>query len=170
MLGGLLEFFCGNTFAWTVYASYGGFFSALGATLSPGFGTVGAYTDATTGEVDLSFYSSFAFFYLFMGLLSFIFLISSVGTNICFVGVFLGYSIAFPLLAGADWSKAQHNHDLAVKLEVGAGAACFVTALCGWWVLLSVMLETVGSPLQVPVGDLSSIVPARTKKTDEETQ
>ena len=58
LLAGLLEFFLGNTFAWVVYASYGGFFASLGATLSPGFGTIGAYTNAD-GSVDMAFYSSY---------------------------------------------------------------------------------------------------------------
>lgn len=101
-----------------------------------------------------------------MGLLSFLFLITSIGTNICFVGIFLGYSIAFPLLAGADWSKASGAFALAHRCEVGGGAACFCVAIFGWWVLLSVMLETVGSPLQLPVGDLSWVYAGRKKVVD----
>lgn len=104
-----------------------------------------------------------------MGLLSLVFLVTSVGTNICFVGIFLAYSIAFPLLAGADWEKTENNFALAHRLEVGAGAACFVVSALGWYVLLSVMLDTVGSPLSLPVGDLSNVYPKK-KVEDEEKQ
>ena len=93
-----------------------------------------------------------------MGVLSMVFLICSVRTNICFVGIFLAYSLAFPLLAASDWEHALGNHDAARTLQIGSGGCCFVVSMLGWYVFLSVMLVSVNFPWSLPVGDLSSLV------------
>lgn len=103
-----------------------------------------------------------------MGLLSFVFLLGSLGTNICFVILFVAYSIAFPLLTGADWAKAQGKYAIAHRCEVGAGAACFVVSAMGWWVLASQVLDSVDSPLRLPIGDLSSLMKKRGSVVSEE--
>ena len=43
LLGGILEFFLGNTFPAVVFCSFGGFWFAYGGTLTPGFGAYAAY-------------------------------------------------------------------------------------------------------------------------------
>lgn len=143
-VGGLLEFFLGHTFAFIVFCSYGGFFASLAATIAE-FST----------STDPAYFASYAFFYLFMGLLSMVFLVSSVATNVCYFVIFLAYSIAFPLLAGADWNTAMGNTAIAHRCTVGAGAACFVVAIMGWVAFASFTLESVNSPVKIPVGDLS---------------
>jgi len=155
-LGGLLDFFCGNVFSSTVYLSYGGFFFALGATLAPNYG-IDAHTENAAGIVGGQFYASYGFFYLFMGLLSFVFLLASLRTNICFVIVFIAYSLAFPLLAAADWEKALGKDKETVdQLLVGGGACCLVVSAACWWVLASILLEA-GKICKLPVGDLSGL-------------
>ncbi|KAK5651680.1 hypothetical protein OQA88_11746 [Cercophora sp. LCS_1] len=158
-LGGLLEFFLAHTFAFVVYCAYGGFFLALGATLAPGFGAEVPY-EGSTGVLGAAFYNSFAFFYLFVGLLSFVFFACSLRTNLCLVLLFLAYTIAFPLLAAADWVHAQGDMDLARRLTVGGGAACFVVSCCSWWAMVDGLMESVDFPIRLPMGDLSKIVPA----------
>ncbi|KAI5817091.1 GPR1/FUN34/yaaH family-domain-containing protein [Pyronema omphalodes] len=157
LLGGILEFFLGNTFAFVVFGSYGGFFLSLGATLTPGFGVLAPYT-TESGALNHAFYNSFGFFYLFTGLLSVVFLICSLRTNIVFVGIFLAYSIAFPLLAASDWAKGMGNEHLGHTLLVAGGAACFVVAMLGWYALLSSLLQSVDFPFDLPMGDLSNII------------
>lgn len=90
-----------------------------------------------------------------MGLLSMVFMVSAVATNVCYFVIFLAYSVAFPLLAGAEWQHALGNNALANKLTVGSGAACFVVAAMGWVAFASFTLESVNSPIRIPVGDLS---------------
>ncbi|KAF8252871.1 hypothetical protein K440DRAFT_652533 [Wilcoxina mikolae CBS 423.85] len=172
LLGGFLEFFLGNTFAFVVFCSYGerllefclmrdaknvgGFFLSVGATLAPGFGALGAFQN-TAGGLNSQFYNTFAFFYLFVGLLSLVFLICSIRTNIVFVAVFLAYSIAFPLLAAADWQQGEGNMEVSHRLEVGGGAACFFVAMLGWYAFLSSLFQSVDFPIELPMGDLSSV-------------
>ncbi|KAK4214256.1 GPR1/FUN34/yaaH family-domain-containing protein [Rhypophila decipiens] len=157
-LGGLLEFFLANTFGFVVYCAYGGFFLALGATLTPGFGAETPYL-SPSGVLGDGFYNSFGFFYLFVGLLSFVFLICSIRTNLCLVVLFLAYTIAFPLLAAAEWTHAQGQMALSHRLTVGGGAACFVVSMCSWWALVGGLLQSVDFPFTLPMGDLSRVVP-----------
>ncbi|KAK0747204.1 GPR1/FUN34/yaaH family-domain-containing protein [Schizothecium vesticola] len=166
-LGGLLEFFLAHTFAFVVYCSYGGFFLALGATLTPGFNAAVPYETAT-GVLGAAFYNSFGFFYLFVGFLSFVFFICSLRTNICLVILFLAYTIAFPLLAAAEWTHAQGQMALSKRLMVGGGAACFVVSLCSWWAMIGGLLESVNFPISLPMGDLSGVIRGRTT-TDVES-
>ncbi|KAK3389984.1 GPR1/FUN34/yaaH family-domain-containing protein [Podospora didyma] len=169
-LGGLLEFFLAHTFAFVVYCSYGGFFLALGATLTPGFNAALPYTSGA-GILDASFYNGFGFFYLFVGVLSFVFFVCSLRTNVCLVILFLAYTIAFPLLAAAEWTHAQGQMALSHRLTVGGGAACFVVSLCSWWAMIGGLFESVDFPFVLPMGDLSEIMPTRTPRTktaDEE--
>jgi len=167
LLGGILEFFLGHTFSFVVFSAYGGFFFALGATLMPVFNATPPYASAD-GSLSTEFYNSFGFFHLFVGLLSMLFLVCSIRTNIVLVILFFAYSIAFPVLAAADWQLGQHNEASARSLEVTAGAACFVVSLCGWYSLAASLLDSVDMPLSLPMGDLSKLVPAR-KAADEET-
>jgi uncharacterized protein len=48
------------------------------------------------------------FFTLFMAVLSFVFLICSLRTNICFFIIFLTLSLVFGLLTGAYWALAAN--------------------------------------------------------------
>ena len=62
-LGGILEFFLGNTFSFVVFCSFGGFWFTLGATLTPAFNAYGAYsTDPNNPALGLQspgFHASF---------------------------------------------------------------------------------------------------------------
>ena len=62
-LGGILEFFLGNTFSFVVFCSFGGFWFTLGATLTPSFNAYGAYAsdpnNIATGLVSPQFHASF---------------------------------------------------------------------------------------------------------------
>ena len=62
-LGGILEFFLGNTFSFVVFCSFGGFWFTLGATLTPAFNAYGAYssdpTNPSLGLQSAGFHASF---------------------------------------------------------------------------------------------------------------
>lgn len=137
----------------------GGFFLALGATLTPGFNAELPYT-TSSHVLNASFYNSFAFFYLFVGVLSFVFFICSLRTNFCLVILFFAYTIAFPLLAAAEWTHAEGKLALSSRLTVGGGAACFVVSMCSWWAMIGGLLQSVNFPFALPMGDLSRVVPA----------
>src|ERR1700744_691066 len=71
VLGGFLEFILGNTFPFVVFSSFGAFWLAFGATLTPYFNASVAYDPLHPAQSssDPVFASTFAFFHVYMGVL-----------------------------------------------------------------------------------------------------
>ncbi|MCJ1452169.1 hypothetical protein MMC28_002511 [Mycoblastus sanguinarius] len=161
-LGGILEFFLGNTFSFVVFCSFGGFWFTLGSTLTPSFNAYGAYAadpnQPAQGLTSAGFHASFGFFLLFMGLLSLIYLICALRTNLVFVAIFLGLLLTFVVLTAAYWHLALGHAEIAAKLQVAAGAFGFLATLAGWWIFFAQMLASVDFPIQIPVGDISHLI------------
>ncbi len=68
-LGGILEFFLGNTFSFVVFCSFGGFWFTLGATLTPAFNAYGAYSpdpsNPALGLESAAFHASFGMMHFY---------------------------------------------------------------------------------------------------------
>merc|ERR1711974_146378 len=45
-----------------------------------------------------------------------------------------------------------------------AGAFCFVTCLCGWYIFFAIMLASVDFPFDLPLVDLSTVVKGASEK------
>jgi succinate-acetate transporter protein len=94
-----------------VFSSYGAFFLSFAATLQPFYYAYGSY--APTGQAEsagletVGFNSSFAFFLIFIAVLSLIFLVLSIRTNVVFVIIFFTLVIFFILLSGVYWQSAN---------------------------------------------------------------
>jgi hypothetical protein len=85
-----------------------------------------------------------------MGILCFIYLICSIRTNLIFFLIFFTLVPAFGLLAGAFLHAAKGNAAIASKCQEAAGAFTFVTCMCGWYILLAIMLASVDFPFDLP--------------------
>ncbi|KAL8841803.1 MAG: hypothetical protein Q9176_002990 [Flavoplaca citrina] len=161
-LGGLLEFFLGNTFASVVFCSFGGFWFTLGSTLTPAFNAYGAYASDPLkpheGLASAGFHASYGFFLLFMGLLCLLYLICALRTNIVFVTIFFGLFFTFVLLTGSYWQGAIGHASAAANLQVASGAFAFLACLAGWWIFFAQMLASVDFPFQLPVGDINHFI------------
>ncbi|KAI1846881.1 hypothetical protein JX265_004851 [Neoarthrinium moseri] len=167
-LSGVLEWILGNSFPATVFCSFGGFWFAFGGTLNPTFGAYSFYasdpSNPTAGLTAARFNASLGFWLVIMGILAFLYMICALRTNIVFVIIFLSLLPAFGLLTAAFWLQAadfEGNTAKANNMFVGAGASLFVTCIAGWYILVSIMFEIVDFPLQLPVGDLSTIIKGR---------
>jgi len=172
ILGGIGEWIIGNTFPFVVFSSFGAFWMSWAGTLQPQFGAYAAYSPnpatPAAGLTSVGFQSSFAFFFLAMGLMCFIYLICSLRTNIAFFLIFLTLTVAFSCLAGSYWQANNGNVKLSGNLQIAAGACTFVTCACGWWIFAAIMLASLDFPLQLPVGDLSRYVKGHSdKKRDD---
>jgi len=173
IIASIFEFLLGNSFPSVVFAVYGGFWLSFAATLTPSFAAFASYapeplTAPAEGLTTQGFNASFAFWLMFMGIITFIFLICSVRTNVAFVVLFLSLVMAFELLAAAFFLNADDitgNANSASKLVVGGGACLFVTSLAGWWIFVALMLAVVDFPFQLPVGDLSSVIRGRSERS-----
>lgn len=169
ILGSVLEFVLGNTFSFVVFGSFGAFWLSFGATLTPYFNASIAYdpTHPATSSENPVFASSFAYFQLYMGLLTFIFLICSLRTNIVFFLMFLCLVPAFCCMAGTFWKIAEGTPatlQTALHLQHAAGGLTFAVSLLGWYLLFVQLLASVDFPFNLPVGDLSRFIKGASEK------
>ncbi|KAI4119319.1 MAG: hypothetical protein LQ345_000756 [Seirophora villosa] len=185
ILGAIGEWIIGNTFPFVVFGTFGAFWLAFGATLVPWFNAYGAYvTDPVAAAANMgnpgnpagleipAFNSSFAFFLIFMGLICLVFLLCSLRTNLVFVTIFFTLVCAFGCLAGAYFNLALYHANeanmaaatRAARCLVAGGAFAFITSLAGWYLFLAIMLASLDFPLQVPVGDLSTLIRGASEK------
>ncbi|KIM93817.1 hypothetical protein OIDMADRAFT_172920 [Oidiodendron maius Zn] len=153
LISGVLEFFLGNTFPFVVLSSFGAFFLSFASTLTPYYNASAAYGNNTA-----EFQATFGFFPLFMGLLCTFYFICALRTNLVFVTIFFFLIIALGLLTAGHWQIAQAQVDLAVNIDIAAGATAFVSAVAGWYLLLSQLLQALEFPFQLPVGDLNGFI------------
>ncbi|KAL8704915.1 MAG: hypothetical protein Q9201_001948 [Fulgogasparrea decipioides] len=170
-LGGILEFFLGNTFAFVVFCSFGGFWFTLGSTLTPFYNAYGAYASDPTklyqGITSEGFHASFGFFLLFMALMSLIYLICALRTNIVFVTIFFGLFMTFVVLAASYWQIGSGHVAVAAKLQIASGAFAFLACMAGWWIFFAQMLASVDFPYQIPVGDISHLIRSGTSRAQD---
>ncbi|KAF2113382.1 GPR1/FUN34/YaaH-class plasma membrane protein [Lophiotrema nucula] len=161
ILGSIGEWIIGNTFPFVVFGSFGAFWLGWAATLQPFYNAYGAYSttgNAADGLNTVGFRSSFAFFFVAMGIMCFIYLICSLRTNMVFFMIFFTLTLAFSCLAGAFWQLNNGNTALAGRLQVAGGAFAFCTTIFGWWIFIAIMLASLDFPFEVPVGDLSRVI------------
>jgi uncharacterized protein len=163
IIGSFLEFILGNTFPFVVFGSFGAFWLAFAATLTPYFNASIAYdpTHPAASADNPVFASTFAYFQLYMGLLCFFFLICSLRTNIVFFAIFLCLVPAFTCMAATFWKIAEGTPSAlqtALKTQHAAGGLTFTVSLLGWYLFFVQLLASVDFPLNLPVGDLSRFI------------
>jgi uncharacterized protein len=127
------------------------------STFQPFYSAVAAYTPNSSQELTPGFVASFAFYALFMGLLSFIFLICSLRTNLIFVLIFTAACLGFLLAAGAFWATAA-GMAIGATLLVATGGAFFAAAMLGWYLLAVIMFVEMDLGIPLPVFDLSTTI------------
>ncbi|KAJ5519722.1 hypothetical protein N7463_000175 [Penicillium fimorum] len=159
LVGGFLECIIGNTFSSVVFMSFACFYLTLAATIQPFYSAYAPYSpspsDPTAGLASEGFNASFVCF----NILCFFYLICSFRTNFVLVYILFTVVIGVGFIIADYWYLAMKETVLAGKLQVGGGAILFAACLGGWYLLLSLLLESVDFPLRLPVGDLSSHVP-----------
>lgn len=157
ILSGLLEWVLGNTFPFVVFVTFGGFWIWFAILNDPSVGIAGAYgATAAEGQTNPAFNDGIAIYLVCWGVLNFIFLLGSLRTNVTFVILFTVLDVAFFLLA-AGYFKLGDGEDATTLLKAG-GAFGFLTTICGWWIMLALILGSTGMPFSVPLGDLSGFL------------
>ncbi|KAF2673496.1 hypothetical protein BT63DRAFT_467024 [Microthyrium microscopicum] len=165
ILGGLGEWLLGNTFPFVVFSSFGAYWLSLGATFTPAYAAQSAY-----GQDTAAYYASFAFFFVFMGLVCLIYLVCSLRTNVAFVIIFFSLVLAFSCLSATYWQAANGNMATSATLQKASGGILFVTCVVGWWIFAAIMLASLDFPFALPVGDLSNFIkPGSARRSKAET-
>lgn len=172
-LSGIGEFLLGNTFPSVVFFAYGSHFLTVAATFTPSFAAISYYTSDGSQKQTPEFLISFGtftffftndrkltpagFYFLFMGLLSVIFLICSFRTNAIFVVIFSAAVLGFALGTGGLWAVAAGNVTPGARLLQGTGGCFFVASMAGWYLMLAIMMTVVDMPFVVPIFDISHV-------------
>jgi hypothetical protein len=102
-----------------------------------------------------------------MAILSLIYLICSLRTNLVFVLVFTAATLGFTLAASAFWTLAQGKLVVRGKLLQGTGGAFFAAAMFGWYLLAAIMFAELELPIKLPVIDLSTFIKGASERSKE---
>lgn len=99
-----------------------------------------------------------------MCILSFIFLVGSLRTNLVFVFIFIFATIGFGLGAGAFFHLSRGNIVVGTRLATGLGACFFATGVLGFYFLLALVVAIMELPIpDIPVGDMSTVIKAKSR-------
>ncbi|KAL6454078.1 ATO2 Ammonia transport outward protein 2 [Candida maltosa Xu316] len=123
-LAGCYEFMNGNTFAYTVFCSYGSFWITLGCINVPSFGIISAYED----PVMLG--NALGFFLLGWGLFTFMMLTLTVKATLPFMLLFVTLDTGFFVLAGAYMTGS-------VGAMKSGGIVLVISACCGFYGMIA---------------------------------
>ena len=159
--GGIGEWILGNTFPATVFFTFGGFWGAFGASLTPFFNAINGY------ESPADFYNSFAMFLIFMAVLCFFYMIAALRTNICLVLILACFCVTFPCLAASYFAGARGQMAKSNSTRIVGAAFAFAASLIAWYLWFSLILDSVDFPFSLPVGDLSKYIKGKSDKNKE---
>lgn len=138
-LGGMWEFFIGNTFAYTTFTSFGAFWMAFGAISIPGFGIAAAYGD---DAVQLN--NAIAFFLLGWVIFTTMLFTFTWKATLAFILTFLGLDTTFILLV------VLYMTGKPIFQYVGSGFAIF-TALMAFYNMYAGIATPTNSYIMIPV-------------------
>jgi succinate-acetate transporter protein len=145
----IFEVLLGNTFAYCVFGSLGGYYFAFACTLTPSFQIASGYSDAA------EYSNALGVFFCVWASLFFIFLLASMKTNLIFVWIFTMVDITAWLLAGAYFRSAAGNAVTAAALQKAGGAFLFACSMGSWYLLIIQLTEAVEFGFKFPIGALS---------------
>lgn len=89
-IASILEWIVGNTFSFVTFALYGSFFLGFGYLNGPAYGVVSSFETSLAAGVNL--YEGLGLWLIWWAVLTFIFLICAIPTNVPFVGLFIAVS------------------------------------------------------------------------------
>ncbi|KAE8380208.1 GPR1/FUN34/yaaH family-domain-containing protein [Aspergillus bertholletiae] len=167
LFGAVGEWVIGNTFSCALFFTYGTFWIVQGTGLMPFFATGLQYSstgNSLEGMETPSYHATLGFYFIALTLITMVYTICSIRTNICLFSALFLLIITFSLFSAVHFQVAAGEIALAERLQMAAGA--FNLALCVpvWHIFLAQMLESVDFPYTVPVGDLSTIIRGRSQK------
>ncbi|RDA92004.1 hypothetical protein CP533_6033 [Ophiocordyceps camponoti-saundersi (nom. inval.)] len=169
IIGCILEWVLGNTFPAVTFGVYGTFWWGFAATQTPAFAIGSAYAPGKSpleGMETRGFQASNAWWLLFMAIMSLLFFVCSLRTNVFLATLFFCLVLQFTLQTGASLALAndlETNKAVAKNLVVSAGAFSFIASLAGWYLLTAELLAAVDFPYQLNVGHLSGVVKGKSQ-------
>ncbi|KAK7890525.1 hypothetical protein LTR67_007733 [Exophiala xenobiotica] len=167
IIGAVMEWVLGNTFSMCLFFTYGTFWVVAGTQLVPWFGVGLQYSPNGSnlqGMTEPAYYATFGFYYLSLAMVTTLFTVCALRTNIVFFCALFTLIFAFGCATGAFWNLALGNVQAGEKLTIAAGAFTFALTMMIWYVLAVQLLEAVDFPLTLPVGDLSTYIKGKKER------
>jgi len=160
VIAGICEFILGNTFPFVVFIVYGCHWVNQAYTGDPSHALVSAY--GAEGALSKPWNSAQGHYCVVMTLVTFIFFLGSLRTNIPFVIVFFTLLFLFGFFAAANYqvgyNPTPEGLAYAAKLLKIAGGFGLVTSIMGWYLAIITVCASTGVPCPLPIFDLSQKV------------
>jgi succinate-acetate transporter protein len=112
LIVGLFELLVGNTFAYTIFGSLGGYFMSMGALLTPAFGIQAAYAKHPP-----EFRNAMGLFNLCWAAMFLLFLIVAIRSNIFMVVIFACVCVTCVISAIGDFQAAVGHAQAKKNLD-----------------------------------------------------
>ncbi|CEJ60656.1 Putative GPR1/FUN34/YaaH-class plasma membrane protein [Penicillium brasilianum] len=167
IFGAVGEWILGNTFSSALFFTYGTFWIVQGTSQIPWYGVGTNYSttgNSFEGMQTPEFAATTGLYYATLAILTFVYLICSIRTNVClFLALFL-LVITFALTAATFFQMSVGNLAHAATLQKTAGGFNFALCLPIWWIFIAQIFEAVDFPITIPVGDLSTVILGKSQK------
>lgn len=99
-----------------------------------------------------------------MVLLSTVFTIAALRTNIILFSILLMLLPTFSCLSGAFFQLSKGNTVLGTQLQHAGAGILLAISFLGWYLFTVLVLAGVDFPLSLPTGDLSTVIKGATEK------
>lgn len=155
----VLEFFLGNTFSYALFGCFGMFWFTFPSVFVPAFGSGQLYTvDGTVaaGLTNGMFNSTIGMYMLFWAVLTFLFLVASLRTNLVLFVLLLTLFFAFVFFAAGYITVGHGNASYAATLLKAGGSFAVVTSIMGFYLTFALFLHAVDFPVLLPLIDFST--------------
>ena len=149
-----MQFRVGNTFGTTVHCSYGAFWLAFAMFLIPSLDIQGAY-----GGDQRAYTVAVGIFLIAWALLTAIFFLAALKTNIAILSVFFFLTLALLLLAIAQFVAVTHP-TAATRVNRAGGAIAILDGLCAFYAGAAGMMLPDTTWVRLPLGELDYPGPA----------
>ncbi|KAL5530924.1 hypothetical protein ACEPAG_3800 [Sanghuangporus baumii] len=163
----IMEWIIGNTFPSVAFGLFGGLWISYAILLQPSFDVAASFatpdqatssaTAAAAGSATPAYNDGIGFYFVVWGIVSLVFFLASLRTNVAFAAIFFLLIIIFELLAAAYFAIGEGQVPKALKEMKAAGAFCLVASIVGIWLDASLLFASVGCPFYISVIDLSGI-------------
>lgn len=156
-LAGILSWIIGNTFPSVFFVSLAGYFWFEAWILDP---TKFTPPFASASSNNAQFLAGDALYYVWWAILACVFFIASFRVNASLVTLWFFFMMTQAMLAAsnfwASYGTDSHHMRVASRFNVAAGAMAFISALAGWYILVSHLFTHVRlfPPAGLPLGYL----------------
>jgi succinate-acetate transporter protein len=158
-IAGIGEFILGNTFPFVAFIVYGTHWVVLAYLSNTSNGILAGYTD---GLLNPEYNAGQGNYNLVMAIVSFVFLLGSIRTNVPFVILFIGLVLLFSFVSAASYQLGYNPTPAGLAHAIHyyriAGGFGFVAMTSGWYLTLIQVFAATGIPVPLPIFDLSHLV------------